>query len=337
MNLRREQPRPLVTLGLSSHRLETLPVAEKEMEKHDAIVLEEAPEADFARFLAGELSPEQYLEDKEVEFPQFARRQLTLLRELHREGKVIFQVEPYMERLTRIHYLLAEGLSREEVESQTEFREVYAAESRASRALLNFYAAAHTASFLRVVAAVKDFAQADAARFRLRDRLRAEALLPFPERFPRVYVEAGYIHLYLVKALARHFRGRVQLRPRFLLSDLSLKAIGRPRPLGPGDLLTLRYIFGVRGDHGEEDLLAARSLIYIMLLAKEELAPEKSPQPHLSDEIRALRLSARLSYQDCATLYPKVRRLTPAEALALVQDYLGVNEKAGLSPDAVGP
>jgi hypothetical protein len=75
------------------------------------------------------------------------------------------QVEPYQEKLIQIHELLAAGHPRAEVEPRPEFREIYAAESAASRTLLNFYAAAHTAPFQRVVAAVKEFARTDAARF----------------------------------------------------------------------------------------------------------------------------------------------------------------------------
>ena len=36
--------RPLITLGFSSHRMEVLPYEQEEMWRHDAIVLEEAPE-----------------------------------------------------------------------------------------------------------------------------------------------------------------------------------------------------------------------------------------------------------------------------------------------------
>jgi hypothetical protein len=303
------------------------------MATHGAIVLEEPQEPDFPAFLAGELSAQEYLEDKEVEFPLFARHQLELLRKMHRKGKAILQVEPYLERLIKIHQSLAAGMPRAQVEGQPELKEVYAAESRASRALLTFYTLAHTAPFPRVVAAVREFAQADAARFRLRDRLRAEALVPLADQYPRLYVEAGYIHLHLIKALVRQSRGRVQVRPLFLLAAPSLKAIKRPRPLGPGDLLTLRYIFGVPTSPATANLLAARSLIHIKLLGKKELVPKNHPHPHLTDEIRAWRLTEPLSFEDCAKLYPQVRRLSPNEAVAMVEKYLKLGEQAGRRPD----
>jgi hypothetical protein len=316
------QDRPLITIGFSSHRLEVLPVIQEEMARHQAIGLEEPPEKDFDDFLRGNLSADDYLADKEVEFPEFSLRQLDLVKSLHEQKKAILQVEPYQEKLIQIHELLAAGYPRAEVEPRPEFREIYAAESAASRTLLNFYAAAHTAPFQRVVAAVKEFARADAARFRLRDGLRAEALAPLVDRFPRLYVEAGYIHLFLIKALAQRLDGRVRLRPKFVLADKALPALGRPRPLGPGDLLTLHYIFGGKIAPEKETLLAARSLIHIQLLTKSELAPSNDPTPHLTDEIRAARLSGRLSLEDCAALYPQIRRAPPEEAVATVVRYL---------------
>jgi len=57
---------PLVTVGLSSHRLEVLPEARREMENHEAIILEEAPEPDFPAMLAGKLDIDEYLADKDL-------------------------------------------------------------------------------------------------------------------------------------------------------------------------------------------------------------------------------------------------------------------------------
>lgn len=311
----------LITIGFSSHRLEVLPVVQEEMSRHEALVLEEAPEEDFESFLTGRISATEYLLDKDVEFPEFARRQLELVKTWHNQGKAIVQLEPYQQKLIRIHELLAAGHPREEVENRLEFKEVYAAESSASRTLLRFYAAAHTAPFAQVVNTVKEFARADAARFRLRDTLRAEALAPLSRRFPRLYVEAGYIHLFLLKALRRLVSATVRLVPKFVLASRSGAALGSPRPLGPGDLLTLHYIFGSPLAWEKEDLLAARSLIHIQLLNKSEMAPGSDPTPHLTDEIKAYRLSRRLSFEDCAALYPQVRKAPPEEAVAVVRRF----------------
>jgi hypothetical protein len=317
---------PIVTVGLSSHRLEVLPYARREMAYHEAIILEEAPEPDFPDMLAGKLQVQDYLADKDVEFPEYSRKQMVMLRELHQEGKGIFQVEPYLERLIRIHELLTQGLTRPQVENQAGLKEVYDAEALASAALLNFYARAHGAPFPQVVSAVKDFAQADAARFRFRDDLRARALLPLVNSFASLYVEAGYIHLFLVKRLRELLTGQARLRPVFLLAGPSLKKLGRPRPMGPGDLLTLLNILNFSLKKQKEEVLAARSLIYIKLLCKEEMVPTADhPTPHMDDEIQAYRLTADLTVRDCAALYPEIRRLPPEAAAQAVRRYLRKN------------
>jgi hypothetical protein len=313
---------PVITIGFSSHRLEVLPFVREEISHQEAIVLEEPPEKDFQDFLAGKITASAYLEDKDVEFPEFSLRQLEMIRGLHHEKKAIFQVEPYQERLIRIHEALAAGHIRAEVESRPEFMDIYAVESAASGALLRFYGAAHVAPFPRVVETVKAFARTDADRFRLRDALRAEALAPLARKYSRLYVEAGYIHLFLLKALTRLTAGQVRLKPRFVLASRALPALGRPRPLGPGDLLTLQHIFGGKISPEKENLLAARSLIHIQLLDKTEKAPGADPTPHLTDEIQAVRLSSRLSWEDCANLYPKVRQAPPEKAVGLVNNYL---------------
>jgi len=186
-----------------------------------------------------------------------------------------------------------------------------------------FYTCAYSAPFPKVVEAVENFARADAARFRLRDELRAREIAALSNSFSRLYTEAGYIHLFLVSRLRRFLAGKARLRPVFLLASASRQILGRPRPLGPGDTLTLGNIFQVPLSREKAELLAARSLIYIKLLNKEELIPSGArPTPHLEDEIRACRLAATLSYQDCAVLYPEIRRLPPSAAVRTVSRYL---------------
>ena len=106
------------------------------------------------------------------------------------------------------------------------------------------------------------------------------------------------------------------------MASLSRPAVGVPRPLGPGDILTLSHIF-TGGLGGElEELLAARSLIYIKLLQKTEMAPDKDPAPHLQNEITAYRLTENLSFEDCAVLYPRVKLASPEISKVEVQHYL---------------
>ena len=313
---------PLIIIGFSSHRLEVLPYEQKEMRRSDAIVLEEAPAPGFLDVLAKQSDLEAYMENQDKEFPAFSRRQIEQLQGLYQIRKTVYQIEPYLERVIEIHELLAQGASPREVMDRPRLRTVYETEKLADGLLLKFYASSFTAPFSRVVAAVREFARADAARLRLRDTLRAEAIVPLVESFSRIYVEAGYIHLFLVKALRGRLFGKARLRPVFLMAPLVLPELGVPQPLGPGDLLTLSHIFQSDVSVESEELLAARSLIYIQLLQKTEMAPDSILTPHLADEVNAHRLIMQLSWNDCAALYPEIKHAAPEKALHEVQRHL---------------
>lgn len=109
------------------------------MELHRAVILEEPPSALFPEMLAGLIPAEDYLMEADSQFPQFDCQMCGLIREMHREGKQIFQVEPYLEMLIRIHELLAAGKTKEDVKAMPALKEVYEAESMASGALITFY------------------------------------------------------------------------------------------------------------------------------------------------------------------------------------------------------
>jgi hypothetical protein len=70
------------------------------------------------------------------------------------------------------------------------------------------------------------------------------------------------------------------------------------------------------------DLLAARSLIYIKLLQKDELLPGDSDAPHSEDEVSVNRIVDRLSFEDCGVLFDKIRLSGTERAHQVVKDYL---------------
>jgi len=142
---------------------------------------------------------------------------------------------------------------------------VYRAERQATAALLDFYATSVTAPFPEVVRAVIRFARADAARISLRDAMRAERLAAEVRPGESMYVEAGYIHWKLFRDLKRLAGARVPIRPRFLQQTQARRRVGKKQILGPGDRLTLLFVFHPKMQGPMVDLLAARSLIYIKL------------------------------------------------------------------------
>ena len=312
-----------ITLGLSVHRPEMVPFLADWMQRHDAILLEEPPAVGFEQMLQGALGVDDYLQEQDVEYPAFSRDMCYQLRRLRSEGKKIFQVEPFLEILLGIHDFFAEGHGPEELDPNSIQYPVYLAERNATGALLAYYQTVMTGSFEASIEAIKRFARLDAARFRLRDSLRAHALVPLIKKYPSAFIEAGVIHYPLWRLLRRQMppNHRVQL---IFIADAALNTFGKKGHLfGPGDLLTLLYIFhSTIAQPEREALLAARSLIYSKLVAKEESTEDLNSMPHLCDELACIQISGRLSTADCRQLFPLVRSATSVEARQIVAKYL---------------
>lgn len=311
-----------VTLAFSIHRPEILPLAADLMAAHDAIFLEEPPTRGFAAMLRGELAVAEYLMESETEYPEFGRRTCDLLQALSRRGIPIFQVEPFLEALVGIHDFFADGGRPSELSPGSVASRVYAAEKAATAALLVYYRTVMTGSFEAALATVKAFAAVDAARFRLRDDLRAEALASGMAGYARVYIEAGEIHHGLWGALRTALAGRGRLRVRYLSAPVVRRLTGRGRLAGPGDCLTLRYLYHPASRDPRLDLLAARSLVYNKLLTKEEMPAGIGEFPHTRDEVATIQVVQRLSLKDCQALFPVIRRLGTAAARELVRTHL---------------
>lgn len=319
-----------VTVGLANHRPETVPAALERMYCHDALFLEEPPDPGFLPMLAGELSVDDYLQTVDVEYPEFSRRMLAALRRLHAAGKTIVQVEPYLETLLGIHERFASGQSPGDLPDGSLEAAVYAVERRASAALLDFYRAAAIGDFDQTVSAVKVFARADARRFVLRDGLRAAVLARRVTEFPTSYIEAGQIHVQLPTLLRRDLAPAVQVVSDHLMTAAVRRLGGRRSNLyGPGDRLTILYMLHPGRRSPEEDLLAARSLIYSKLIEKTEIQPgDMDPYPHTRNELLTDALVRRLSLADCRRLFAVIRRLDTAAAGAVVRDDLGLDSDA---------
>jgi hypothetical protein len=97
---------------------------------------------------------------------------------------------------------------------------------------------------------------------------------------------------------------------------------GKRRNMGPGDILTLLYALHNNAKEEVANLLAARSLIYIKLIQKEELFPGKSGTPHIEDEIEVNRLVDRLDFDHCRELFQRIRLSKRQEAVERAQEYV---------------
>jgi hypothetical protein len=307
------------------HRPEMMPFIAERMRQHDAVFLEEPPTPGFGQMIRGELSVEDYLLPLDVEYPAFSRGMCGLLRELHAEGKKIFQVEPFIESLLGIHEFFAEGQKPDDLTQNSIHYYVYHAERAATGALLAFYQIVGTGTFEAALEAIIRFARADAARFRLRDSLRAQALVSLVQEYPSSYIESGLIHYQLWRLLRDRLPSHVRVQPLFL-ADAALRSMGEKGHLyGPGDQLTLLYIFHPTISQPEwEELLAARSMVYSKILEKQELEDDAGTLPHLCDELACIRTVRQLSIDDCRHLFPLIRRARSSEARQLVTAFLAM-------------
>ena len=281
---------PRITLAYSTHRPETLPTAEALMAKHAVVFLEELRLQELAPMLSGEMAIEDYLLLQEVEYPDFGRLSCRMLRRLHRQGVIIRQGDPFMDILLEIHDRFAEGQGPADLPPATPMMDVYSAERSATAALLNYYEAAPAAAFEEVIRALTAFARADAARFRLRDRMRASFLIGAMPDLP-VYVEAGSMHLWLRRELKRRNTGRRAIHTHHLMAPAVRAISGRVYLMAPGDRLTATYLFTPRADNHRTRLLAAQSLIYNKIVTKVEHTASAGDLPHTHDEWQAIQLS----------------------------------------------
>ncbi len=309
-----------LTIGLTPHRLEFLPATLELMAQHNTILLEEPPHPDFILLLRGELSVFEFIEEIEAGFPQYSQEAYGALKEFYKKGKIICQVEPYLEKQLLIRHLLDEGASPEEIMQFSDLAEAYQVEHEATGALLEFYMAMGS-PFEVLVEKIKAFARADAKRIDYRDRLRAAKIKEIlPKLKWPIFVEAGYIHLRLGYYLAQN-KSSYQLRIKnLLLSATKQQGLSKFLP-SPGDGLTSYYLFGGRHRNIPEDLLAARSLVYIKLIEKEELTPsEENPFPHLRNELFWRLFVGNLSFKECKFLDQFIRLLPTSKARKVAKE-----------------
>jgi hypothetical protein len=323
-----------INIGFSIHRPEMVPVMARLMGQHDVIFLEEPPEANFENMLNRSLGVDDYLMPLDLEYPEFSRDMCHLEQELYARGKQLIQVEPFVEALVSIHEYFAQENKPEELEQDTLPYFVYLAERNATGALLKYYRTAVTGSFEATVEAIRQFARADAARFRLRDSLRAQAIAQQTGGHESIFVEAGTIHYLLFQKLWRQLSGSFRVRPIFLDRE-ALQGPNQPQHLySPGDQLTLAYIFHPRlTNETWESLMAAQSIVYSKIIQKEESAEDAGTFLHLTDERDCIRMARTLTIRDCLRLYRLIRHVGTADARRIVSAYANAKQsEKGTSP-----
>ncbi len=312
----------VINLVYATHRPETLQITAELMATQDAIFLEEPPHPHFFDMLEGRLSIDEYMLEQDLEYPEFSLQQYTLLRSLHNEGKEIQQIEPFLDHLVQIHFFFADGNSPADLDKDSIRYQVYLRERDATAALIDYYKAVQKGDFDNILQAVQHFAQADAERFRLRDTLRSEALVQhLPER-GSAFIEAGTIHVLLNTFLQQ------QLPSKNILETVSVEQLALEKLnlhgtfFSPGDELTIAYLKNDMMSGDQQNLLAARSLIYAKIVTKEEIEESSTGYPHTRNEFEVIQHVNSLNISDCRHLFFNIRKLKTKHALQKVTKFL---------------
>ena len=310
-----------LTIAYANHRPETLPLSQPFMEAHEQIILEEPPHPLFSEMVGGKISTDEYLYDQDIEYPAFSQQQCDLLRGLFEAGKELIQVEPYLDYLIEVQDFFAEGSGPDDLDRSTIHYQVYLREKEATRALIEYYQAVRGDDFPLLIESIQAFARADARRFELRDRLRAQAIVDGLDGQRSTCVEAGPMHLLLFHHLRRLMPPGWSIKPVFV-EHRGLQALGLKSGLyGPGDKLTVHYLFNRKLVPEVADLLCARTLVFMKIVHKEEFADQQGPYPHLKNEGRAAALVNQLSFSQCRELFLMIRDKTEEEAFHTVSTH----------------
>jgi len=292
-----------VLILFTSHRVEMLPHFEEEARKRDIIIIEEPRDENFQNMLEGKITVDEYVRKLNTSFPVYSKHQCEILKRLHSMGKKIYQSEPYLEAIEGIYKAIEEG-KFEQLPKGGTIAEVQSIERTVNSAWLDYQEAFLKKDFDALVEATVRFTKADAERFKVRDRMRAEEIAKIIEEDNgSILVEAGQIHILLPRYLEEM---------GFKVSTLNLpevvaKRLGIELYPNPGNELTKRFMLGEDVDEEEARLMAARGIIYISLIPKEEMLPSKdNPYPHLVEENKVAKAVSKLSYEGCRRLFYKI-------------------------------
>lgn len=310
-----------ITICYSTHRPETLSLTARLMQTHDCIFLEEPTHPDFQEMLAGRIDPEVHMMELDLGYPVFALKQYRLLQLLHDSGKRIEQVEPYLEHLVAIQEFFADGSSPADLDTSSEQYKVYCSERDVTGLLIEYYKVVREDDFYQVLSTMQEFAKADAARFRLRDVLRAHEIAKRLNCGEQIYIESGSIHLSLYKYLKEILLDNCSLQVHFVERE-AMRFIGLKGNLfSPGDELTLSYIFDKQQSQKHQDILCAQALIYSKLVRKDEIRPSDTGYPHTRNDLETTKLVRQLSMNACRELFYRIRSLPIDEAWAVLRKF----------------
>lgn len=135
------------------------------------------------------------------------------------------------------------------------------------------------------------------------------------------------MHVWLRKQFRCLYSKTHRIHCLHLMEEETRALTGRGVLLGPGDMLTLIYLFNPSTRSAKCDRLAARSLIYNKLITKHEMPAGSGAFAHLRDEWQTIQTVQRLTISDCASLFSEIRHMSTIEARSRIDAYLKRHRK----------
>ncbi|NPA22963.1 MAG: hypothetical protein GXO23_01515 [Crenarchaeota archaeon] len=298
-----------LTIALLEHRIEFLQEFYNISKNYDIIVLEE-PDISISTIMEkDDIDIEFIIDYLYSEFSEYMKEQYNLVKNLIRDHrKVIIQVEPYLTSLVDMFHFIEFKIINKVLEKDNEIKFVHGVESIVSKYLVEYYESILSKSFEDVILNVIKFAKYDAFRILIRDLMRAWKMRDVVNEYGRdkhYLVEAGTIHTCLSKFMSTICNVSVHVID---VKEVIARRLNIVFPQHPGNILTRIFLEARPFNLDYCKLLAARSIVYTLLITKSELRPSNMLKyPHIVDEYRVLDFVNKLSYDDCRRIYEKYR------------------------------
>jgi len=222
--------------------------------------------------------------------------------------KIVIQVEPYLTSLVDMFHFIEFKIIDKVIDHDLMIRFVHGVESIVSKYLVEYYENILSKSFEDVVNSIIKFAKFDAYRILIRDLLRALKIRDVLDQYGRdrkYLVEAGTIHTCLPIFLEKLCKVSVHVID---IKEVIARKLGIIFPQHPGNILTRIFLEARPFNYDYCKLLAARSVVYTLLITKSELKPTDTLKyPHIIDEYKVLDFVNKLEYEDCRRIYERYR------------------------------
>lgn len=291
------------------HRIEYLQEFYNISKSYDIIILEEPDIAILTILKDRDVDIDFLVEYLYSEFSEYLKEQYKLVKKIIKEdNKIVIQVEPYLTSLVDMFHFIEFKIIDKVIDHDLMIRFVHGIESIVSKYLVEYYENILSKSFEDVVNSIIKFAKFDAYRILIRDLLRALKIRDVLDQYGRdrkYLVEAGTIHTCLPIFLEKLCKVSVHVID---IKEVIARKLGIIFPQHPGNVLTRIFLEARPFNYDYCKLLAARSVVYTLLITKSELKPTDTLKyPHIIDEYKVLDFVNKLEYEDCRRIYERYR------------------------------